>query len=196
MNFKSLGRSLICLAAGFGGVSCTNLYQHCFDMGAEYSGVEGVQGSTGYRMGGKTYVMGRRATFRRVECDPPMLIGKPLPDRFCKIDGTEQELLYREVTHDGKLVSYAENSSWKHLPIPAGTPCVLPGEFTPAPTIDGERQLNARALYAYPLGVVAGVLVDAPLNALAVGVAGPLMVCSTPLIVVSAQQQQLPPPIE
>ena len=45
------------------------------------------------------------------------------------------------------------------LPVPvlADDPAETPAP-TPAPTIDGERQLNARALYAYPLGVVAGVL--------------------------------------
>lgn len=186
-------RAIICLAAGFGSVSCTNLYQHCFDMGAEYSGVEVVQGNTVYRLQGKTYIRGQRAAFRRVDRDPEVLIGKPTGDQFRKIEGSEQEILYREVVRDGKYFCYADGSSWQNMSMEGGSPCSLSKEYTPAPTIDGERRLNAHALYAYPLGVAAGVLVDAPLNALAVGVAGPLMVCSIPMMAVSAQQQQPPP---
>lgn len=188
----NIWRAILCLSAVCCCVSCTNLYQHCFDMGAEYSGVEVVQGNTAYRLKGKTYIRGQRAAFRRVGCDPEVLIGKPTGDQFRKIEGSEQEILYREVVRDGKYFCFADGSSWQNLSMEGGSPCSLSKGYTPSPTIDGERRLTARALYAYPLGVAAGVLVDAPLNALAVGVAGPLMVCSIPAMAVSAQQQ-LPP---
>ena len=195
---KYLGATcLFCLA------SCTNLYQWCFDLGAEYEGVEVEQQV--YRCGGKHYVKGKRADFRRVNTDPLILIGKPVPDSFRKIDGTEREPMYREVSLTRnerynadspvvvKVASFAEGSQWISAELPKDSAAVDADCLFGDNEIDGERRMNAHALYAYPLGAVAGALVDAPLNALCLGFVSPLFVCSLPALAQS-QQQQLPPP--
>ncbi len=195
---KYLGATcLFCLA------SCTNLYQWCFDLGAEYDGVEVEQQV--YRWGGKHYVKGKRADFRRVKTDPLILIGKPFPDSFKKMEGTEREPLYREVSLRQKEIDstggtivvkearFADGSRWISAEAPKGAVAVDADCVFGDNEIDGERRLNAHALYAYPLGTVAGALVDAPLNALCLGFVSPLFVCS-PFMMPLSQQQQLPPP--
>lgn len=179
------------------GVSCTNLCQTVADWGEEYSGVEVTEPQVYYSHGGKKYVKGQRAKFRRVFTDHPYAIAKPWPDKFEPIAGTrEGEDLYREVYY-GKgqwQATYTEDSEWKPMQLKNPQQFPKDRELYRTLTLDhNSRRATAHALYAYPLAALTFVAVDLPLNVTALAVTGVVAIPTIPLIMASPQQQQTPP---
>ena len=61
----------LCIALPILSASCTNFCQDITDWGAEYDGVEKAKGEVYYRHGGKKYLKGHRAKFRRTYVQNP-----------------------------------------------------------------------------------------------------------------------------
>lgn len=148
--------------------SCTNLCQNVADFGAEYSGVVLTERDSCFVLGGKYYLKGQRARFRRTYVDHPFAIGKPIPDEFTVKSGTLGETVYREIRLDKEGgVQFADGSVWM-------TPDAPPEEVRPLGDAAlshliqsvnyGSRELTAHALYAYPLSAVTLACIDLPLN--------------------------------
>lgn len=148
--------------------SCTNLCQNVADFGAEYSGVVLTERDSCFVLGGKYYLKGQRARFRRTYVDHPFAIAKPRPDEFTVKSGTLGETVYREIRLDKEGgVQFADGSVWM-------TPDAPPEEVRPLGDAalshliqsvnHGSRELTAHALYAYPLSAVTLVCIDLPLN--------------------------------
>ena len=164
VNIKSL---LLLPLAGL--VSCTNLCQNAADFGADYSGVVLTDPGRYVCHGGKYYVMGQRARFRRTHVNHPFDIGKPCPDQFVVKAGSPGEFVCREIRlrgADGKP-QCAEGSTWIPLDLRSEPTLLLP----PCPLsgltqeVKGDsRELTAHALYAYPLSVATFAFIDLPLN--------------------------------
>lgn len=172
--------------------SCTNVGQSVMDAGAVYSGVSLIDPSVAYCVNGKNYVKGERADFRRIYTGAPLEF-YPGSDRFRKIDGTESDILYREISIKEDSVSYTSGSQWVSLESEPVRVRKLPHLFQHTVNIDGDRELTWRALYTYPLGAVTTLCVDVPLGAAVASVAG---VCFLPPFLLSAfgvfpQQQQV-----
>lgn len=145
--------------------SCTNLCQYVADCGAEYDGVELTERECYYRHGGRKYVRGQRAKFKRTSVQNPYLLGKPIPDQYEVKPETLGEVVYRELQLDrGGMWSLSGN--WKSLTLHDTRAYPMPEKTSLGWSSVNEysRKLTPHALYAYPLATVVGVCIDVPLN--------------------------------
>ena len=179
--FSKMRRSFILSAYALAAMavsSCTSFYQKVMDYGAVYEGVVVKDIETCYTYQGQRYVKGHKAHYRRSSTTPHItLFGGDYYENFSLIAGTEGEAVYH-VADQGMWPANGHN--WVSLPedkisaessgikIAGYAGLQLGGYQEREPFsrtfITGERELTAHALYSYPLGVVAGLCVDAPIT--------------------------------
>ena len=166
MKLSDVCKSL-CIALPILSASCTNFCQDIADWGAEYDGVEKTKGEVYYRHGGKKYLKGYRAKFRRTYVQNPFVIAKPDPARYEMRPGTLGEAVYSELRADEDgCLRLVDAREWKPLKLkdtrayPMGKNMV-----SPWPSVNAySRELTPHAIYAYPLAAATLVCVDVPLN--------------------------------
>lgn len=166
MKLSDVCKSL-CIALPILSASCTNFCQDIADWGAEYDGVEKTKGEVYYRHGGKKYLKGHRAKFRRTYVQNPFLIAKPTPERYEMKPGTMGEEVYSELRADKDgCLRLVDGSDWKPLKL-KDTRAYPMGEnmVSPWPAVNSySRKLTPHAIYAYPLATATFACVDVPLN--------------------------------
>ncbi len=155
--------------------SCTNLCQNVADFGAVYSGVLLTEPTLCFQRGGKSFVRGQRASFRRTDVDHPCAITKPQPAQFAVKPGSLGEVVYRElqVDKDGS-VAFAEDSDWRPMAMEGASTRPLHQsslKLSPMSVDQYSRELTPHAVYAYPLAALTFACVDLPLNLLGAGAA-------------------------
>ncbi len=155
--------------------SCTNLCQNVADFGAVYSGVVLTEPTLCFQRGGKSFVRGQRAAFRRTYVEHPCAITKPQPAQFAVKPGSLGEVVYRElqVDKDGS-VAFAEDSDWHPMAMEGVSTRPLHQSslnLSPMSVNQYSRELTPHAVYAYPLAALTFACVDLPLNVLGAGAA-------------------------
>ena len=158
-------------------VSCTNFCQNAADLGAVYQGVLIMERDTCYRYDGKLYAKGQRALFQRTYVDHPYAIAKPLPPCYEIIEGSEGEVVYREIRQNEEhQVEFSDYGTWQVLPIDESMARPLEKEMVWEQRVDSySRELTPHALYAYPLAGATLVCVDVPLNLATIVLAPPMI---------------------
>ena len=158
-------------------VSCTNFCQNVADLGAVYQGVLVLEPGTCYRYGGKMYAKGQRALFQRTYVDHPYAIAKPLPPGYELVEGSEGEVVYREIRQNEEhQVEFSDYGTWQVLPIDESMARPLEKEMVWEQRVDSySRELTPHALYAYPLAGATLVCVDVPLNLATIVLAPPMI---------------------
>ena len=166
MKLSDVSKTL-CIVLSVLTASCTNFCQDIADWGAEYDGVEKAKGEVYYRHGGKKYLKGYRAKFRRTYVQNPYLLAKPTPDLYEMKPGTMGEEVYSELRADKDgCLRLVDAGDWKPLKL-KDTRAYPMGEnmVTPWPAVNTySRELTPHAIYAYPLAAATLVGVDVPLN--------------------------------
>lgn len=163
----------VCLLSLAWVTSCTNLCQNVADFGTVYSGVLLTEPPVCFERGGKCFIRGQRALFRRTYVDHPYAIGKPTPSQFTVKPDSLGEAVYREVRVDKSgNVEFAEDSAWSPMSMKSASPRPLSKDSLNLQLMSVDeysRKLTPHAVYSYPLAVLTFASVDVPLNLLGVG---------------------------